>query len=337
VRTRAIAFTSITWIGCALIGPIIGGIFADLGWWRGAFWLYVPFAAIFLLGVWWKIPDTADRASVQSRAMRFPLWRLGCLGLGIVFVGFAGRVGSEWERVALIAAAVLVCWYAFARDAKAENRMFPSHPLSLSRPVGLGYWIIILVVGAYSAISIFLPLVLTVLHGVPPLWVGFMNSIMSVSWSIAAAIVAGLHGGAERRVMIAGPILLLVACAGFAAETWYLAGLVPIAALAVLAGFGIGFVVVHIQAKCMVSAAPGEESITASSLSTVRSLGQAFGSAIAGTIANIAGLELIATQEAVADAAIGVYLFNVMPLALAAIVVVRLYRVERVRALRPAE
>jgi MFS family permease len=337
VRTRAIAFTSVTWIGCALIGPVIGGIFADLGWWRGAFWLYVPFAAIFLAGVLWKIPETADRASTQSRALRFPIWRLACLGLGIVFVGFAGRVGSEAERVALIAAAVLICWYAFARDAKAENRMFPSHPLSLSRPIGLGYWTMILVIGAYSAISICLPLVLTVLHAVPPLWVGFMNSVMSVCWSIAAALVAGLHGGAERRVMVAGPICLALASAGFAAEVYFGGGLVPITAMAVLAGFGIGFVVVHMQAKCMAGAEPGEESITASSLSTVRSLGQAFGSAIAGTIANIAGLELIATREAVADAAFGVYLFNVLPLVAAALVVMRLYRVERVRALRPAE
>ena len=117
-----------------------------------------------------------------------------------------------------------------------------------------------------------------------------------------------------------------------ALETHYHAGLLPVAVLAALAGFGIGFVVVHMQAKCMAAAAPGEESITASSLSTVRSLGQAFGSAIAGTIANIAGLELVASKEAVAAAATGVYLFDVIPLALATWVLVRYYRVERARS-----
>lgn len=333
VRTRAIAFTSVTWIGCALIGPIIGGIFADIGWWRGAFWLYVPFAALFLAGVWWKIPEGADRSSAQSRNLRFPVWRLLCLGVGIVCIGLAGRVGSELERVALIAAAILICWYAFARDAKAKNRMFPSHPLSFTRLIGLGYWTMFLIIGAYAAISIFLPLVLTVLHEVPPLYVGFMNSIMSVSWSVAAALVAGLHGGAERRTTIAGPLCLLAATVGFAAETHYHAGLAAVACLAMLAGLGIGFIVVHMQAKCMAAAEPGEESITASSLSTVRSLGQAFGSAIAGTVANIAGLELVPTKEAVEAAAVGVYLFDVIPLAFATWVVVRYYKVERARAL----
>ena len=327
LRTRAIAFTSVTWIGCALIGPFIGGIFADLGWWRGAFWLYVPFAVTFLAGVWWKIPESADRTTAASRALRFPIWRLACLGLGVMCVGAAGRVGSEWERIALIAASIGICWYAFARDAKAKNRIFPSHPLSLSRPVGLGYWTLILVVAAYTAVSIYLPLVLTVLHGVPPLWVGAANALMSSSWSIAAALIAGLHGGAERRAMLAGPICLFAACAGFAAETHFAGGLVAVGALAILAGFGIGFINVHMQAKCMAAAEPGEESITASSLSTVRSLGMAFGSAIGNTVSNMAGLVGVATYETVQAAATGVYLFNLIPLALAMFVVLRFFAV----------
>jgi predicted MFS family arabinose efflux permease len=327
LRTRAIAFTSVTWIGCALLGPLIGGIFADIGWWRGAFWLYVPFAVAFLAGIWWKIPETADRTTAASRALRFPVWRLACLALGVICVGAAGRIDSDAMRVAMIVASVAICGYAFYRDKGATNRLFPSNPLSLSRPVGLGYWILILVIGAYTAISIYLPLVLTVLHGVQPLYVGAINALMSTSWSVAAALIAGLHGGAEKKALMAGPICLLLACAGFAAETYLDGGLWAISALAILAGFGIGFINVHIQAKCMAAAEPGEESITASSLSTVRSLGQAFGSAIGNTVANMAGLVGVATVAAVHGAAIGVYLFNLVPLALAALAMLRFFQV----------
>lgn len=327
VRTRAIAFTSVTWIGCALLGPFIGGIFADIGWWRGAFWLYVPFAVAFLAGVWWKIPHSADQTTAASRALRFPIWRLACLALGVVCVGAAGRVDSNLARAGLVVASGAICWYAFARDAHAANRIFPSYPLSLSRPIGLGYWTLILVIGAYTSISIYLPLVLTVLHGVPPLYVGAMNALMSSSWSVSAALIAGLHGGAERRAMVAGPLCLLAACAGFAAETQFGGGLVAIGALAILAGFGIGFVNVHMQAKCMAAAQPGEESITASSLSTVRSLGQAFGSAIGNTISNLAGLVGVATYGAVQAAATGVYLFDIIPLVFATVVILRFFSV----------
>jgi len=337
LRTRAIAFTSVTWIGSALLGPILGGIFAEMGWWRGAFWLYVPFAAVFLAGVWWKIPDDADRPVRAGAPLRFPIWRLVLLGLGILCIGATGRVEGEALRATLIVAAVAIVWIAFAQDARAQNRLFPSHPLSLSHPVGLGYWTMILVVGAYTAISIFLPLVLTVLHGIPPLYVGFVNAMMSISWSISAALVAGLHGGAERRAMAAGPLCLIAGTAGFAIATSTVAGTAVIAALAVLVGFGIGFINVHMMAKVMAASLPGEESITASSLSTIRSLGMAFGSAIAGTVANMAGLEAVATRETVSAAVTGGYLVNVIPLVVALFVVLRFFQVAARPAALPAE
>ena len=332
LRTRAIAFTSVTWIGCALLGPLLGGIFAELNWWRGAFWLYVPVGAVYVVGVLLAIPGDADRSAGGGRAVSVPIWRLLFLGLGVVCVGAAGRVEGILPRAAFIAAACLFVWFAFARDARARNRLFPSHPLSLTRAVGLGYWTLSLVVITYTAISIFLPLVLTTIYGVSPLYVGFVNALMSIAWSVSATLVAGLHGGAERRAMTAGPLCLLVGTAGMAAATWFSGSLALVAGLAAFIGFGIGFINVHIMAKVMAAALPGEESITASSLSTIRSLGMAFGAAMAGTVANLAGLEEFASAEAVNAAATMVYLFNTLPLVFAVGVVQRFCRL----SMRPA-
>jgi hypothetical protein len=52
----------------------------------------------------------------------------------------------------------------------------------------------------------------------------------------------------------------------------------------------------------------------------------AFGAAIAGSVANLAGLEAAATAEAVGAAATGVYLFNALPLVVALAVVLRFFR-----------
>jgi MFS family permease len=337
LRTRAIAFTSLTWIGCAVIGPIEGGIFAELGWWRGAFWLYVPMGAAFVAGVWWMIPEASDRSTAESRALRFPIWRLALLAAGIMCVGSAGRVDGEVLRIALIAAAGVIVWYAFARDAAAQNRLFPSRPLSLSGLVGLGYWTHIMITAAYTAVSIFLPLVLAVVFGIRPLYVGVVGGMMSIGWSISSALVAGLHGGREHVSMAAGPLLMLAGCAGLAVVASAGGSLTWVALLAILVGLGIGCIHVHVTAKVMAAARRGEESITASSLSTIRSLGMAFGSAIAGTIANIAGLENFVTFEAVSLAATWVYMFTLLPLGFAAVAAFRFIRLSARPAAQLAE
>jgi hypothetical protein len=57
-----------------------------------------------------------------------------------------------------------------------------------------------------------------------------------------------------------------------------------------LVGLGLGCSNLHVTAATMRHARPGEETLTASSIPTIRSLGIAFGAAAAGVIANGAGL-----------------------------------------------
>jgi MFS family permease len=327
LRKFAVAVTNITWIIAAIVGPVQAGVFAELGWWRGAFLLYVPIGTAFLVGVLWKIPQGADQATADSRALRFPIWRVGLLGLGVLCVASSGMAEPAALRAALIVAAGLIVWYAFTRDAHAENRLFPSQPLSLSEPVGLAYWGHILVGAAYVAVSIYLPLVLTVLHGIAPLYVGLANGLMSIGWSIAAGFSAGLHGSSERKVVIAGPIGLMIGSLGLALAAVFGAHVAWVLVCALMVGMGIGSFHVHMTARAMGVARSGEESITASSLSTIRALGMAFGAAVAGTVANVAGLQELATPDTVRTAVTWVYLFNVLPLVLATVVAARFFQV----------
>jgi MFS family permease len=326
LRKSAIAVSSVTWIIAAIVGPVQAGIFANFGWWRGAFFLYVPIGAAFLVGILWKIPKDADQATPDSRALRFPIWRVGLLGLGVLCVASSGLAEVAALRVTLIVSAGLIVWWAFTRDAQAENRLFPSQPLSLSQPVGLAYWGHILMSGAYIALSIYLPLVLTVLHGIAPLYVGFANGMMSIGWSIGAGLSAGLRGSRERKVVIAGPICLMIGSVGMALAAAFGAHFVWVLICAPIVGVGIGIFHVHMTFRVMGVARSGEESITASSLSTIRALGMAFGAAVAGAVGNVAGLQEVATPDAVRQAVIWVYLFNVLPLVLAVVVAARFFR-----------
>ena len=53
----------------------------------------------------------------------------------------------------------------------------------------------------------------------------------------------------------------------------------------------------------------------------------AFGAAVAGTVGNVAGLQELATPDTVRAAVTWVYLFNVLPLVLAAVVAARFFQI----------
>jgi hypothetical protein len=74
---------------------------------------------------------------------------------------------------------------------------------------------------------------------------------------------------------------------------------------------------VHLGARVMDSARKGEETVTASSSTMIRSIGQASGTAIAGMVANIAGLGLVIDAASVTQAINAVFLCSLVPVTFA--------------------
>ncbi|MGH7187521.1 MAG: hypothetical protein ACREIB_14735, partial [Pseudomonadota bacterium] len=216
--------------------------------------------------------------------------------------------------------------------SQAPNRLFPPQPLSVLRPVGAIYWILLLFSITHTSIGIFLPLVLQVLHGVSPLAAGYGNAVFAVSWTVASFIAAGWRGPAESAALIGGPVLVAVSLLAMTVGAVEFDALV-ICALAGTAGFGIGLANIHLAAMIMRIAEPGHESLTASSIPTIRSLGISFGAAGAGLIANAAGLGTGITTATVAATATWVYGIT----ALAPVICVLLtLRILRLAAAKPA-
>src|ERR1700740_3430229 len=60
LRTRIIALSQGAFTACHLSGPIVGGLFAAMNWWRGSFWAMVPFMLLFSWLAYAKIPNRLD-------------------------------------------------------------------------------------------------------------------------------------------------------------------------------------------------------------------------------------------------------------------------------------
>jgi len=311
LRPHILTTTNVTWTIATFIGPTLGGVFADLDWWRGAFWAVIPFVLIFIAVVWWKVPASSQRPATDRPA--FPFVRLALLAAGIMCVAMSGSVESVALRALLIAAAIGVVWYSVRQDARAPNRMFPSHPLSVTRPVGTAFWTQFLVSVAQTTLYIYPPLVLQA-RGLPALYAGAANGLLSIGWSCGAGAVTAWKGGLERWALVGGLVVFFI---GLAAMAYDLAN-VPVWFILLnsfVIGIGVGMQNVHMVAKSIAVAEKGEENITSSSLATVRSLGVAFGSAISGLVANMAGLDPNAGAASVVKAVTWVYIWDLVPIA----------------------
>jgi MFS family permease len=308
LRARVLSAISGVWGVAALLGPIVGGVFATSGRWRGAFWVVIPILILLGMMAWQVLPDQ----SPQGLAAELPATRLTLLGFGVLSVAASGLVTPVVWRLTLLGGAAGLVWYAFHLDHGTANRLFPSRPLSLKTLVGTASWLFFLFGTTTSIVTVFMPLMLHVLHGVSLLSAGYINALLSLTWTVLALCSASLRQRQVRRVIWLGPLLMLLGTVGLRA--CIADGPLPLIGISVaLIGAGIGLCFAHISSWTMAAAQPGEESQTASSIPTIQSLGIAFGAAAAGLVANAAGLGTGIAPETVASAASWVYQLSVIP------------------------
>ena len=326
LRTRIIAISQGTFTACHLSGPIVGGMFAAIDWWRGSFWMMAPLMLVFAVVAYWKIPERLSRDGERSRFAGMPFLRLGTLASGVLCVAASGSVGGTVARMPLIGAAVALVGLTFRLDRRAVDNLFPRGALSFTAPIGLALWILALHGMTQTSVTLFLPLLLQVVHRVSPVVINFLGIVISLGWTTATFTVSGWSGRRERMALAAGPVIATTGLACLTAVA-LLPGLALMTASAFLMGIGIGTYNVHLVARAMESAAADEHRSTASALASVRAIGTAFGAAIAGVVANAAGLGSATDPAAVGHAVTAVYMFCCVPFGLAALLMFRFLHV----------
>ena len=269
LRRRILAMYQGTWMVAQLLGPVVGGAFAEIGWWRGSFWTMVPVILGFAVLAWLRLPEEAQRKKAEDAVRRFPILRLAMLGSGVFAMALAGPVSSGALRAALIVGALALLTLTFRLDSAADNRLYPSGALSVHSRVGLAMWILFAIGMVQTSVTLFLPLLLQVVHGVSPLFISFVSIVLSGGWTVGTFMVSGWSGAKERLALTTGPLLMIVGLIGVAA-TAQLPILIVLTLAAFVQGFGAGTHNVHLLARTMASAAPGEEGITDAALPSIQ-------------------------------------------------------------------
>ena len=119
---------------------------------------------------------------------------LGTLAAGVLCVAASGSVPGLVQRVLLIAASVMLVGLTFRLDRRAADNLFPRDALSLSAPIGLALWILSLHRMTQTSVTLFLPLLLQVVHQVSPVVINFLSIVISMGWTTGTSPFRGGRG-----------------------------------------------------------------------------------------------------------------------------------------------
>ena len=244
------------------------------------------------------------------------------LTLGVLAAGLTNQYKMPLISLGLIILAIFLVWITFRRDSASDIKLFPSNALSIFLPVGLAYWSYFLISVTHTTLLIFAPLFLQILHELTPLLLGYLSLTFSIGWTLGSIIASGWSGFWERSGSTIGMIFSAITTVIFTMSI--LSGdIFTITFWSALIGLGIGATNVLMTNYGMSVAREGEEAITAAAMPTIRSLGVAFGAAVAGLIANNAGLDQGMSKEIIYDVAFWVLGFTAIILAVSALFCLR--------------
>lgn len=289
---RAFAVISSVWGVSTLIGPAIGGIFAEFDAWRWAFFMLVPAAFLLGLGASRVVPKTSDEQGMT----RFPIPQILLMVSAVLALSVASIVtDSTPVAVTLVGVAVVAIVLLAVRDQRSAVRLFPSGTFTWGSTLAPLFAAMMLVNAAIIS-DIFIPYFLQNLHGLGPLLAGYMVALVALGWSSGSVTVASWTGDRARAALMSGPFLQLAGALGLAVFVAHdntagaLLPLIPIGASLLLLGLGIGVSWPHISTRLLHAAPAGERDLTSASISMVQLLAAGLGAAIAGVIANAGGL-----------------------------------------------
>ncbi|MBZ9937638.1 MFS transporter [Mesorhizobium sp. BR1-1-16] len=322
---RAVGLISATFGVATLIGPAIGGIFAEYGAWRAAFWSLLPFVALFVVLAGAKLPG---KSATRGKAAPVAWLQLVLLAAAVLVVSASSLSPDRLLNVAGLAMAILLTALIGRAERGTGARLLPKGSFSLASPLGVVYLTIALLMMAMQP-EIFVPYLLQTLHGQSPLLAGYFAALMAVGWTAGTAASVRLRRGDGGRLILAGLLLVLVGTVLFGLfmpikSDGALLVVIPVGAALFLMGFGIGMAWPCLVTRVYQYAPEAEQDVASGGMTTVQLFAGALGTAAGGMSANLAGFADPGGAVGAASAALWLGVGSAVAPALAILLVLRI-------------
>ncbi|WP_454714109.1 MFS transporter [Caulobacter segnis] len=285
------------WGAATLLGPLLGGLFAAAGFWRGAFWMFVVQAIIFVAAVMVMLPV----GNKDAGRGRIPTVQLILLVIGVSLIGGAGVVASAQWAAILAVGGVVGMAAMLAANTRTHDRLLPKSAADLKTATGLGLLIIFACEAAVIGFTVYGPAFIQARHHASPLTAGYVTGAIAAGWTLCAMVFGHTPADKDGRLVRIGAGVILL---GAALSAWTVArgNLWEIAAAFLVMGSGFGLCHAFIARRAIAGAPADEQAMASGAVPTAQLIGGAVGAAGAGAMANILGfshgidLALVPTQ-----------------------------------------
>lgn len=276
---RALATLSGVWGIATILGPLLGGLFAQS--WRVLFWLFAGQAVVFAVATWFLV----SRAPPSAEKLSVPVRTLAMLTASVLFCLLAGTTSASWRAVAAFVCGVAFLAAMIRRDALSAVRLLPRELAATGSRAGQCYFAIFLFNAAAVGFSVYGAAILQADYGLSPLTAGYTIAAEALSWTLAALLVSELPPQADRRVIRAGATLNVAAILSLiVVMPSGVLGCVVAAAL--MLGTSFGAMWAFLARRIIDHLPESERGLGAAAIPSTQMVGNAVGAALAGLVAN---------------------------------------------------
>ncbi|OBA77816.1 MFS transporter [Mycobacterium sp. 1164966.3] len=323
--TRGSALVSAMWGVATVVGPAIGGVFAQFGLWRWAFGSMAILTALMSILVPTVLAASRDGAGGETPAtpaLKVPVWSLLLMGASALAVSVAQLPHRVLATTGLLGAGVLLVAVFMVVDRRSRAAVLPLSVFG-SGPLKWVYLTMALQMMAVM-VDTYVPLFGKQLGHLNPVLAGFLGAALAVGWTVSEMVSASLNNSRLIGYVVLTAPLVMAAGLAVGALTQRADASIGVivlwAAALLVAGIGIGMAWPHLAVRAMECVDdPAEGGAAAAAINIVQLISAAFGAGLAGVVVNLAdGADLLAAQ----------WLFTVFTL-LAAVGFIASYRATR--------
>lgn len=295
VRERAIAqgYLASVWAISAVVGPTLGGLFAQFLSWRWIFWINVPLALLTAWILWRRYREHFERhrRRIDYAGSVLLTGALVLLILGVLEGGNAWPWAS-WQTAATLGGGILLLVVFTVVERAADDPVLP--PWVFRSRIVVTSSLVSMIVGVTMiGVVSFVPTFLEVSAGSAPLLAGLSVAALTLGWPITGSLAGQFYLRIGfRATALIGSVGTLAGAVLLTAFSFDPSPLLTAVGCFVM-GLGLGLVANPSLIAAQSSVGLRRRGVVSGTSALARSIGSSVGVAVFGAIANaaIAGRE----------------------------------------------